>query len=634
MTTLIEKSALRNKKLNKIEQLKNLKTVDEAYKKLQYYATAGYDSIEKEDKDFFFKCFGIFDKKATPNQFMLRVRIPGGQLTSLQAKTIGEIAKEYGKDYIDITTRMQVELRYLRIEDLPTVLKKLENSGISTYQTGIDNFRNIVNDPLDGVAYDNIIECQPLLTKIQNLFLNKSEWIGTLPRKFNIGILGSMSNRCNIYGQDCSFVLAQKDGIFGFNVYMGGKVGKIAQDVNVFLKVDEIEKFMISLANVYKKYGFRDNRNRNRFFFFLQEIGIENVVQAIKEEAGYNFSSRGITYVNMEQYDIEFGKIILKNNTFAVHMIVPAGVFTGSDMIECANIADKYGNSQLRLSVEQKLYIIGIQEDKVKELLQEDIFIKYKNIANPYINNVVACAGLECVFGVIANKPDAIKLSEYLAKEVPLSDGKVRLYWSACPKGCGIHGLADIGFEGCKTRYNGEFVDGVHIFLGGKITHKGEEAKQLLRAIPLSNVKYFIKELMLIYKKLKEPNESFEMFESRVLSKYSTGAIGFLMTYNSLCEKFGIDYKVMIDISPKTGKNEVFEIFVFGEQIYKKVTEVKPYQKTTNFRPVGKQKLLPPSKINKEFPKQLDDIIVKMIHPVEDKAYQVFSEVMVDLEAI
>ena len=185
----------RSKKVNKIEKTKALKTPEEAFAQLAYYAEHGYDVIPQEDLGYFLKCFGIYDRPATPKQFMIRVRIPGGQLSPQQAVAVGEVARDYGKDYIDITTRMQIELRYLHIEDIPTILEKLQSVGISTYQTGVDNFRNIMNDPLDNLAFDNILPSQPLLEKLQEKFLHNWEWVSVLPRKFNTAITGSISNR-------------------------------------------------------------------------------------------------------------------------------------------------------------------------------------------------------------------------------------------------------------------------------------------------------------------------------------------------------------------------------------------------------------------------------------------------------
>jgi ferredoxin-nitrite reductase len=181
----------RSKKVNKVETTKALKDPMDVYRKLEEIAAAGYDGLTKEDSAYFLKCFGLFDKG---EDFMLRVRIPAGQLNYAQALRIGEMAKKYGNDYIDITTRMQIELRYLQIEDISKVLQELHEVGVSTFQTGVDNPRNIVADPLEGIAFDNIIDVKPLVDEIQSNFLEKAEWISALPRKFNTGISGSISN--------------------------------------------------------------------------------------------------------------------------------------------------------------------------------------------------------------------------------------------------------------------------------------------------------------------------------------------------------------------------------------------------------------------------------------------------------
>jgi len=288
MEALAKAKEARSKKLNKVETTKALKDPMEVYERLETIAAAGYERLSKEDAAYFLKCFGLFDKG---EDFMLRVRIPGGQLTHTQAVRIGEVAKKYGDDYIDLTTRMQVELRYLDIKDIANVLRELKEVGISTFQTGVDNPRNIVTDPLDGIAYDNIIESMPILKQIQEIFLENPEWISALPRKFNTAILGSLSNSCNIFGHDCNFVLANKNGNFGFNVYLGARVGVQARDADLFVAPEEVPTFFTALLNVFKTYGYRDNRNKNRLHFLLQDVGIDTFIEAVKEEAGLPFTS-------------------------------------------------------------------------------------------------------------------------------------------------------------------------------------------------------------------------------------------------------------------------------------------------------------------------------------------------------
>ena len=579
-------------------------------------------------KQFFFKYFGIFDKEKSngKNHFMLRVRISGGQLSVEQAKKIGEVSKVYGNNYIDITTRMQVELRYLKIEDLPTVLEELDSVGITTYQTGIDNLRNIVTDPLDGISHDNVITVMPLIQKMQNIFLKKSEWIGTLPRKFNTSISGNFANRCNMFAHDCSFSLAQKDGIWGVNVYLGGRVGILAKNADVFLKPDEVVPFFEVLIEIFKEYGFKDNRNKNRFHFFIQEVGMNTLVEAVIKRSGLEFNAAGQQAVEIEHFDAKYGKVALKDGTFALHVVVPAGIFDGDSLIEASEIAKIYGKD-IRLSIDQNLYITGIKEEDIKRVLTRELFNKYKNINTPFYNNMISCAGSDtCSFGVIRGKYDARKMSEYLSSKIELEDAKIRIYWSACVKGCGIHELGDIGLLGCKTKFEGQTVPGVDIMLGGKLVHESKDAKIVLKALPLDLAKYYIEELILEYKRLKKSNESFEKFYERVLKNYSHGALAFLMSYNFFVNKIKeYDLKISLDEKPKTSAVERFEIFHFGQMIYRKIEGKSPYGLVHDFDTDEKS-----VKVSKDVDDDIRNIVDRMIDSTKARA-EVFSELLVDI---
>ena len=613
----------RSKKLNKIEKLKEKRNAKEAYEAIKEYAKSGYESIVDEDLNFFLKGFGIYDKKKVDgdNSFMIRVRIPAGRLSITQAETIAKIAKEYCKDYIDITTRQQVEIRYIKIEDIPTILEKLESVGITTFQTGVDNIRNIVTDALDGVAYDSVIETYPIIEKLQNIFLKNYDYISTLPRKFNTAINGSFSNSCNIYGHDCSFILANKDGRFGFNVYLGGKVGVQAKCANLFVTEENIELFYKTLIDTFKEYGFRDNRNKNRLFYLIEAVGMENFISAIKEKAGEEFEEAGEVMVNLKQ-PTTTSKVMLKNGKFAHKVVVPSGIISGSELLELCEKAKENGSDRLRLSYDQNIYVLDVDSDFSHD------FKKYNNI---FFNDMIACAGTKtCVFGVIPNKSDAIELAEYLKSEVKIDSGKVRMNWSACVKGCGVHGIADIGFEGCKAKdKDGNKVDGVHIFLGGKVTKEAKEAHTLIKSVPLTTAKYYVKYLLLAYSKLKLKNESFEEFETRVLSKYSYQAIVFYMLINYVHQSLGLDL-FELKANPTTAKNEAYEIFEFGLNLYKQYTGESRYEAVVDYEPVIDKKIKPDS--IKTVPAKLSEIIYKMTIADKTKRYKVFSEFSEDLK--
>jgi len=582
----------RSKKVNKIEVVKELKNPQEAFDKLDEYALNGYGSIPEEDKKYFLKCFGIYDRPATPERFMIKLRIPGGHLNAEQAKAIGEVARDYGKDYIDLTTRCQVELRYLKIEDIPNLLKKLKNVGIDSYQTGVDNFRNIMNDPLDNMSHDNVLPSQKLLLRLQSTFLYNPEWISTLPRKFNTAITGSLSNRCNIFGHDCCFALAQKDGIYGYNMYLGGRVGHIARSADIFLaNEDEVVKAFESITDIFKRFGFRDNRNKNRLHFLIDAVGMDVISKSVRENAGIDFSTAGETMTKIDFFDPDQGKVQLRDSSFAVHVVVPSGIFTGSAMMEVAKMSEEYGNNEIRLDMEQSLYIMGVKE--VDSMLYEPFFRTYKSVNSPYFNHLIACAGTQhCPFGVIENKNDAINMAKYLDENVPLEKGRVRMYWSACVKGCGIHGLGDIGFEGCKTKLNGETEDGVNISVGGKLISEGEEGHTVIKSAPLRYAHYYVETIMLEYKRHKKPSESFEGFNDRILKQYTLAYTGFIMKLGAYLRSKNINIELGFSDKVNTGKNEEFEVFELGRKLYYKLTNKEAYSAYDRFTNVLKNEKL------------------------------------------
>ena len=205
----------------------------------------------------------------------------------------------------------------------------------------------------------------------------------------------------------------------------------------------------------------------------------------------------------------------------AYKLIVPSGIFSGTDMIEAAKAAATYGNGDIRLTYDQNLYIIHIAKEDLGAFEKTEVIGKYAGFNNLYFNDMIACAGTAtCSFGVIPNKPDAIEMADFLNSEVAIENAVVRMNWSACPKGCGVHGIADIGFEGCKAKdAEGNRVDGVHLSLGGKITRGAAEAHVLHKSLPITEARHHVKYLLKLYASQKQRAETFEAFDDRFLSR-------------------------------------------------------------------------------------------------------------------
>ena len=627
----LESISARHGKINKIEKLKQARCYQEAWGALRSYAKEGYDAIGKEDMSYFLKTFGIFDRPATPGKFMLRVRIPGGRLTSEQAIRLGELSRDYGEDALDLTTRMQVQLRYLGIEDLPTVLEGLEAVGITSWQTGVDNFRNIVTDPLDGLAHDNLIESAPLIEAMQSLWLKRPEYINVLPRKFNSAVSGSLANRCNLFAHDICFALANREGEYGFNLYLGGKVGAIAERADIFVTPDELMELYKAVIDTYIQYGFRDSRNRNRLHYLIKEAGMEAFVAAVKETAGRDFERAGETLVKTPRTEEADGRIRLRDGGWALHMVVPSGIFSGTAMIEAARNAQKHGDALLNISTTQNLFLLGVPTEKIDAALAEAPFDHYRNVSTPYFNQLVACAGSDlCPFGVIPNKADAIRMAEKLGERVPLpADASIRMHWSGCVKGCGVHELGDIGFLGCKVKAEGESAYGVHIQLGGKSTASQEEAYTILKSVPLTLASDYVAHLALAYRELRRRRESFEGFESRVLRRYSKGALGFLLHWNVRIAEPEAWQPLEIRENWEACE-ERNEIFLMGLEIYKALAGRSAYQGIHRYDPIEKTPAEALHRLNPSVDKELSGVVMKMIAPSE-KRYEVFTEILADL---
>lgn len=478
-------------KINKIEKYKkNIHPFDRnIVEKLKSWSECGdCTCIPEEDRDIGLKWYGIFYRKATPGYFMVRVRITSGKLLAQQAKVLAKLSKEFGKDEIDLTSREQIQLRWIKMEHLPEIISKLNSIGLTTLQTGMDNIRNITGDPLSGLASDSIIDTIPLAKQITDMIIGNKEF-ADFPRKLNIAILGSLTDSINCLFNDICLSLAEKEGVYGFNVYAGGKIGsggpQTGFDLDLFTKPEGALDIVKAILEIYRDFGNREDRNKNRLYFLIKDTGVEKFRAEIENKISKNLSKKGKDLV-INRGEREEGVIKQKNGLYAVGVFVPAGIFSGTDLERLAFLSQKYGNGEIRLTVYQNIYIVNVPAEKVKELLSDSIFEKYPLNQSPYLRGLMACQGSKtCSFGVIENKTDALKLSNHLAEYLPV-DKSITMHWSGCVKGCGQHGGGDIGFMGTKIKVDGETKLAVDVFLKDK----------KIKTVPLDDLNEFVANLL------------------------------------------------------------------------------------------------------------------------------------------
>ncbi|MDB9379489.1 ferredoxin--nitrite reductase, partial [Nodularia sphaerocarpa CS-585A2] len=213
--------------LNKFEKLKAEKDGLAVKEEIEKFASLGWEAMDVNDRDHRLKWLGVFFRPVTPGKFMMRMRIPNGVLTSPQLRVLAAVLQRYGDDgSADITTRQNIQLRGLRIEDLPDIFQKFDFVGLTTVQSGMDNVRNITGDPVAGLDADELFDTREVVQQIQDMLTNKGKGnpeFSNLPRKFNIAIAGGRDNSVHAEINDLAFIPAfNSTQTFGFNILVGG----------------------------------------------------------------------------------------------------------------------------------------------------------------------------------------------------------------------------------------------------------------------------------------------------------------------------------------------------------------------------------------------------------------------------
>ena len=217
-------SWLEGKKLNKIEQNKANKDGLLVGSEIEEFARVGWENVDETDLQLRLKWYGMFWRPKTPGLFMLRLRVPNGVLNIKQLRTIGSIVARYGTSgSADITTRQNIQLRGVLLEDLPDILQRLKAVGLSTIQSGFDNPRNVTGNPIAGIDPEEIVDTRPYTLELQNFLTNNvggNPEFSNLPRKWNTAVAGSRDNF--LLHNDIVFHPVEREGVMGFGVWIGG----------------------------------------------------------------------------------------------------------------------------------------------------------------------------------------------------------------------------------------------------------------------------------------------------------------------------------------------------------------------------------------------------------------------------
>ena len=476
--------------MNKIEILKSERDGLEIKNDIARFAKEGWESISEGDIQRL-KWYGLFLRNPTPGFFMQRVRIPNGHCFSHQVKALCNIANNFGNGIIDITTRQQVQLRNLKIDDVPEIFEIQEEVGLTSIQTGLDNIRNIMGCPVAGLSPKEKVDAYSQVKALTEYISGNPEF-SNLPRKFNIAITGCADDCVHAETQDLALVPAVQElagnSVYGFNILVGGKLGsggyRIASPLNVFVMPKDVVTICSAIIILFRDHGSREVRSKNRLAFLVDEWGEEKFRTTLQEKLNAPLIPAGVDLRNNEKSE-HIGVYRQKQASMNyVGLKIPVGRIHADKLESVARIAEKYGNGEIRFSHFSSLIIPNVPDQKLGDLLEEPLVKEFTYHPSSVMRGLVSCVGMDyCHLATIETKSRALQVAAELEGKLP-DTAPITMHWSGCPASCGNHLVADIGLLGKKIKQGKEVVDAVDVYMGGRTGIDPKLAVKVMEDVP------------------------------------------------------------------------------------------------------------------------------------------------------
>ncbi|OUM87920.1 MAG: ferredoxin--nitrite reductase [Bacillus thermozeamaize] len=509
--------------LNRVELLKlekdGLDIIDTIVNK---YAKEGFASIHPDDFDRF-KWAGVYQQRPKQGHFMMRVRIPGGILTSRQARALAGIAKDYGRDLVDVTTRQAVQFHWLTVESLPDIFGRLEAVGLSSLEACGDCPRTIVGNPLAGIDPNEVLDTRPIVEEVNNFFVGNRDF-SNLPRKYKISISANVYNTAHAEINDLSFTPAKKviDGeeVVGFHVWVGGGLSTrpyMAQKLDVFCRPEEVLKVAIGVTTLFRDHGYRQKRTHARLKFLVADWGVEKFREELVKLVG-ELETAGEDLLKGWNAGYFYGIHPQKQEGYYyAGLSVPVGRMSADELAELARLADEYGDGTIGTCNSQNVLLRYIPEEKVdafqkEPLIQNRFLLKPK----PFVGYAVSCTGIEfCNLAIVETKERMRALAQYLDEHVEL-DTPVRIHMVGCPNSCGQRQIADIGLQGALVKTEQGTVDAFDLFVGGTLGPSARFNHRLKGRVPAERLGPVLAQLIEAYKAERLADEAYWQYVERV----------------------------------------------------------------------------------------------------------------------
>jgi sulfite reductase (ferredoxin) len=450
------------------------------------YAHHGFASIDPADLRGRLRWWGLYTQRAPgidggrtailePHEledeyFMLRVRIDGGQLSVAQLQTIASISQRFGRDSADITDRQNIQLHWVRIEDVPTIWRELEAVGLSTTEACGDTPRVIMGSPVAGVAEAEVIDPTEAIQEINERFIGDPS-LANLPRKFKTSI--SWLADTPYESNDIALVgVIHPDHGPGFDLWVGGGLStnpRLAERLGVWVPLHEVAEVWLGVVSIFRDYGYRRLRNRARLKFLLADWGVAKFRQILETEylgrplidgPAPELPEKPIDHVGVhKQWD----------GLYYVGAAPIAGRVSGTLLASVADAAVAAGSDRVRLTPYQKLIVCDVASDRVEGLVRTLRSVDLQVTPSAWRRGTMACTGIEfCKLAIVETKARAASLVAHLEERLAEFDVDISIHLNGCPNACARTQVADIGLKGqLVPGPDGDLVEGFQIHLGG-----------------------------------------------------------------------------------------------------------------------------------------------------------------------
>ncbi|MGH8887108.1 MAG: MoaD/ThiS family protein [Egibacteraceae bacterium] len=489
------------RKRNSIERLKEEKFPLDIVDELPHLIALGYEAVPEPDI-VRLNWWGLTHDKPKIGTFMVRIKVSGGLLTPAQLRGVGEISREYGDNYGELTTRQGLQLHWVRLDQLPVVLDAIRATGLTTVGGEGDTVRNITGCPVAGVSPDEVFDVRPVIERAAKFFYGNREY-SNLPRKHKYTI-SACPGQCNAPEiSDVALVGVVKDSREGFALLVGGGLSstpRLARDLGVFVPVDDAIEVLRAVTDVWQTdLRFRVSRAKARIKFMVDHYGAEGMRAKVEERLGRRLEDQpaplpqgGFDHLGVHPQAQE--------GFFYAGFSVPVGWMRGDQMIAIADVVEEVGQEvggeppippDIRLTRQQDLIVGNVPAARLEHLLEGMAAIGYPITRNKVYGNSIACTSHRfCNYSVAETK---LKLEEILAEfETRFGErvADLKVFMDGCPHACAHHWVGDIGLQGTTTTHpvTGLRIEAYDVTLRGGLGVKAAIGKPLLRRVPTDDI--------------------------------------------------------------------------------------------------------------------------------------------------